>query len=181
MGRLNNTRPLLASCLSYATIAGLAELTQQTLQFKLLPVYHHRQAEDFDWPAIGRYVVLGLACLAPMYFYWYRWLDKTFPGTLRKTILIKVLLDMSVFAVPVYTIFYAVLNFLAGVTIEDNVKEIKAKLVPTLLLSMLFWVPAQVINFRMVAPSLRVHYISICTFIEVNILCVLKRFDTDLF
>ena len=88
---------------------------------------------------------------------------------------------MSVFAVPVYTIFYAVLNFLAGVTIEDNVKEIKAKLVPTLLLSMLFWVPAQVINFRMVAPSLRVHYISICTFIEVNILCVLKRFDTDLF
>ena len=54
MGRLNNKRPLLASCLSYATIAGLAELTQQTLQFKLLPVYYHSQAEDFDWPAVGR-------------------------------------------------------------------------------------------------------------------------------
>jgi Mpv17-like protein len=46
-----------------------------------------------------------------------------------------------------------------------------------LVLGLLFWVPAQVINFLYLAPHMRVVYIALCTFVEVNILCLLKRMD----
>ena len=53
----------------------------------------------------------------------------------------------------------------------------RTKLIPTLVLGLLFWVPAQVINFLYLPPHMRVVYIALCTFVEVNILCLLKRMD----
>ena len=41
--------------------------------------------------------------------------------------------------------------------------------------SCMFWMPAQAINFALVPPTLRVVYIGTCSFLWVNILCILKR------
>jgi Mpv17-like protein len=53
----------------------------------------------------------------------------------------------------------------------------RTKLIPTLVLGLLFWVPAQILNFLYLPPHMRVVYIALCTFVEVNILCLLKRMD----
>ena len=39
----------------------------------------------------------------------------------------------------------------------------------------MFWMPIQALNFFFVPSSLRVVYIGTCSFIWINILCVLKR------
>ncbi len=39
--------------------------------------------------------------------------------------------------------------------------------------------PAQAVNFWLMPPSMRVVYIATCSFIWVNILCVLKRLNVE--
>ncbi len=39
--------------------------------------------------------------------------------------------------------------------------------------------PAQAVNFKLVPNSLRVVYIGVCSFLWVNILCILKRQTVD--
>ena len=73
-----------------------------------------------------------------------------FEGTTARIIVRKVALDMSVFAVPYYTTFYISLNFLAGGHPQQTVSELKQKLLPTILTTSAFWLPAQAVNFRCV-------------------------------
>ena len=53
----------------------------------------------------------------------------------------------------------------------------RAKLVPTMVTTSLFWLPAQTLNFRLVAPAHRVTFLAACTFVEFNILAMFKRWD----
>ena len=39
----------------------------------------------------------------------------------------------------------------------------------------MFWMPAQALNFALVPQTMRVVYIGTCSFLWVNILCILKR------
>lgn len=39
----------------------------------------------------------------------------------------------------------------------------------------MFWMPAQALNFALVPQTMRVVYIGSCSFLWVNILCILKR------
>ena len=41
--------------------------------------------------------------------------------------------------------------------------------------SCMFWMPAQALNFALVPQTMRVVYIGTCSFLWVNILCILKR------
>jgi hypothetical protein len=43
----------------------------------------------------------------------------------------------------------------------------------------MFWMPAQAVNFKLVPPHFRVVYIALCSFMWVNILCILKRQAKD--
>ena len=42
---------------------------------------------------------------------------------------------------------------------------------------LLFWVPAQALNFAVLPTRLRVTYVGLCTYVEVNILAVMRRID----
>ena len=42
----------------------------------------------------------------------------------------------------------------------------------------MFWMPAQAVNFLLVPQTMRVVYIAACSFVWVNILCVVKRSDS---
>jgi len=58
---------------------------------------------------------------------------------------------------------------------EDTFLELREKFVPTFMRSCIFWLPAQVLNFSLVAPRFRVIYMGVCGLIWVNILCWTKR------
>ena len=50
---------------------------------------------------------------------------------------------------------------------------------PTYLFGTVLWIPAQVINFKVVAPQYRVAYVASLVFVEVNILCVVRKFSPE--
>ena len=94
------------------------------------------------------------------------------PGTGVVVVAKKVALDIGVFGVPYYTAFYVLLNIMAGETMQASLAELRQKLVPTMLTTAAFWVPAQVANFRYVPSRL-----AGCTFVEFNILALFKKWD----
>ena len=55
--------------------------------------------------------------------------------------------------------------------------EWREKFVLTYAVGLLFWVPAQALNFAVLPTRLRVTYVGLCTYVEVNILAVMRRID----
>ena len=167
--------PLITNCLVYGSMSGLAEFSQQTLTFKVFPKKNEKQ--KYNKGSILRYTLLGGAVLSPALHVWYRWLDRALPGTGVTTVASKVALDIGVFGVPYYSAFYILVNVLAGEAVQVAWAELRQKLVPTMLTTAAFWVPAQVVNFRYVPPRMRIIYMAACTFVEFNILALFKKWD----
>jgi len=93
-------------------------------------------------------------------------------------------LDSTVLEVPLVAMFYLLINFLEGIPAEPadkSMEELRLKIIPTLILGLIFWIPVQIINFRFLSPQARVPFIAVCTFIEVNGLCFLKKLDLQYF
>ncbi|XP_034140301.1 mpv17-like protein isoform X2 [Drosophila guanche] len=103
----------------------------------------------------------------------YKWLDKTFPGTTKAIIFRKLVLDQFILTPYLLTVFYAGMSIMEGS--EDILLELREKFLPTFVRSCIFWLPAQVLNFSLVAPRFRVIYMGVCGLIWVNILCWIKR------
>ncbi|XP_052903600.1 mpv17-like protein isoform X3 [Anopheles moucheti] len=103
----------------------------------------------------------------------YKWLDKTFPGTAKRIIVRKLLLDQFVLTPPLLVIFFTGMSLMEQQS--SITEECRQKFVPTFARSCLFWIPAQTLNFVLVPPKFRVVYVGSCAFAWVNILCWVKR------
>ena len=62
---------------------------------------------------------------------------------------------------------------------EELVEEWKIKVLPTYLLGAVVWIPAQIINFKLISPQFRVAYVASFVLLEVNVLCVFKRLSPE--
>ena len=102
----------------------------------------------YSLATVGHYTVLGGGVFAPVCHYWYQWLDRRLPGTAAAIVARKVAVDIALFALPYYTLFYIAINSMARVPLDHSVTELKQKLVPTIATTTAFWVPAQAVNFR---------------------------------
>jgi len=120
-------------------------------------------------------MALGGAMFAPVLHYWFQWLDKFLPGKSAVTVLKKVALDAFVLDVPYYTAFYMAMGAMEGKSLSTCWSEVKAKLMTTVMYALILWIPGQAVNFRFVPPHLRVTYIALVTFVELNMLAILKR------
>ncbi|XP_061512168.1 mpv17-like protein isoform X2 [Anopheles gambiae] len=103
----------------------------------------------------------------------YKWLDKTFPGTAKRIIVKKLLLDQFILTPPLLVIFFTGMSLMERQS--SITEECRQKFLPTFARSCLFWMPAQTLNFVLVPPKFRVVYVGSCAFAWVNILCWVKR------
>ena len=71
------------------------------------------------------------------------------------------------------------LSLLEGRNQEELVEEWKIKVLPTYLLGAVVWIPAQIINFKLISPQFRVAYVASFVLLEVNVLCVFKRLSPE--
>jgi len=168
-----NTFPLASNCLIYGTMTGLAEFSQQTLLYKILPSPEDRS--PYNLANVARYATLGGLVFCPVLHAWYKWLDKVWPGTTKLVVAQKVALDIVLLSPPEYASFYLLLNLMMGETWQTAKVEVAKKLPTTLIFATAFWVPAQIINFKLVPPRMRVVFVAGCTFVEFNILAFLKN------
>ncbi|XP_023164391.1 mpv17-like protein isoform X2 [Drosophila hydei] len=162
--------PFVANSAIYGSLYVAAEFSQQYVSKRWLAP---EQREDIDYATVGRYAVMGTTLYAPSLYAWYKWLDGTFPGTLKTTILKKLVLDQFVLTPYCLTLFFTGMSLMEGA--EHPFEELREKFVPTFLRSCIFWLPAQALNFMFIAPRFRIIYMGICGMIWVNILCYIKR------
>ncbi|EDV52104.1 mpv17-like protein isoform X1 [Drosophila erecta] len=163
--------PFVTNSAIYGSLYVGAEYSQQFASKRWLATASEQ--EDIDYATIGRYAVMGTAVYAPTLYLWYKWLDRAFPGTTKVIIVKKLVLDQFVLTPYLLTVFYAGMSIMEGS--EDISLELREKFVPTFMRSCIFWLPAQALNFSLVAPRFRVIYMGICGLIWVNILCWTKR------
>uniref|UniRef100_A0A6P4EWS7 Mpv17-like protein isoform X1 n=1 Tax=Drosophila rhopaloa TaxID=1041015 RepID=A0A6P4EWS7_DRORH len=163
--------PFVTNSAIYGSLYVGAEYSQQFVSKRWLAPAPEK--EDIDYATIGRYAVMGTAVYAPTLYFWYKWLDRVFPGTAKIVIVKKLVLDQFVLTPYLLTVFYAGMSIMEGS--EDTFLELREKFVPTFVRSCIFWLPAQALNFSLVAPRFRVIYMGVCGLIWVNILCWTKR------
>ena len=71
------------------------------------------------------------------------------------------------------------MSLLEGRNQEELIDEWKIKVLPTYLIGAVVWIPAQIINFKLISPQFRVAYVASFVLLEVNVLCVFKRLSSD--
>ena len=159
--------PLVTNIVTVVSLIGGADISCQ--------IYEHRGIDKFNWQRLKNMATVGACYYGPVYFYYYRWLDKKFPGTGPRTIATKMFIDQVLFTVPSLCIFFSFMGKLEHKTNEECAKEIKKKFLPTYLTACLFWTPAQVINFLIVPPIYRILYVSTMSFLWLTILSAIKN------
>ncbi|CAK8673386.1 unnamed protein product [Clavelina lepadiformis] len=91
----------------------------------------------------------------PIWHYWYRYLDTKFPGKSRRSISLKVFLDVAASPV-IYFIYTGSLCKLKKLSQEETVEEIRNKLPIMLSIDILFWPVFQTFNFLLLPPHFRI-------------------------
>ncbi|XP_037033515.1 mpv17-like protein [Bradysia coprophila] len=161
--------PIISNSLIYGSLYVGAEFSQQFITRKILA----EEKSNIDKATLVRYAAMGTLAYSPILYNWYKWLDRTFPGTNKAIIVKKLVLDQFGVTPVLLVIFFTGMSIMERK--KDKLEECKEKFLPTFARSCLFWLPAQSMNFLFVPPRFRVIYVGSCSFLWVNILCWVKR------
>ena len=91
-------RPLLANIATFSSLLAAADATCQVIQHKTIKF-------DYEWKRTINFAIVGIIYSGPVGFYYYRWVDRRFPGKSPRNIGIKLILDQcifTVFSIPMY-------------------------------------------------------------------------------
>ncbi|XP_044736241.1 mpv17-like protein isoform X2 [Chrysoperla carnea] len=166
--------PILVNSFIYGTLYMAAEFSQQTINRKIMT---NGKPTAYDPHMITRFGVLGGAVYPQIYYFWYKWLDRSFSGRTGIIIVKKLLLDQFVLTPPLLATFFIGMSILEGK--DDIFDEFNQKFFTTFQTSCLFWLPVQTMNFMFIPPHFRIVYIATSAFMWVNILCYIKNLDLD--
>ncbi len=186
-----NRHPFVANCLVYGGMYAGAEVSQQTINH----VFTNARASSttaaaaaappgsgivaklkYDLESVKRYVFLGTCVYPPVFYVWYKWLDARFKGSAARIVCTKIFLDQFVLGPPSLCCFFLLMSWLEGKA--DVAAECREKFAATFALDCLFWIPVQAVNFGMVSPKYRVPFIGAMAFVWLNILCIVKNFES---
>ena len=161
--------PFLTNCATFGGLYVSAEMSQQYLQYLL-----SSETQDFalQWPSVLRYAVLGFVAFPPIVYNWYKWLDATLPGSSKKTVVKKMMLDQFVLGPPQLALFFLLMSAMEGA--RNVTEECEEKFLSTFVIDSLYWLPVQAVNFRLVPAKFRVVYLGTAFFVWLNILCAIK-------
>ena len=164
--RILTKRPLLKSVVTVASLMGAADISCQLLEHK---------GEYFNWTRLRNMAIIGAGYYGPMYFYYYGFLDRKLPGKNPRTVFLKVAIDQVLYTIPSLFVFYCIMGKIEGKSNTEVKEEIRLKYIPTYVTASLFWPAAQIFNFSVVPPSLRILYISSANFVWLIILSYIKN------
>jgi hypothetical protein len=96
MRQLFRTYPLVSNMLITGSLYSAGDVNQQTLM----------RAEKYNWPGTGRIMTVAFCGFGPFYYYWYKMLDKYFPGKAVRTVIPKLLVDQFGGSPPCLVMFF---------------------------------------------------------------------------
>jgi len=159
---------LLPSMLTYSVLYPSANVVQQKC---------FREPGPIDWHEVGRFLIYGGLCHAPLVFNWLRLAARLFPKDTLGHLAAKVFLDQTCFAPVGLSCFYVGLSTLEGKSREGIYKEWKEKFPNTWAISVFVWPVLQTINFRFVPAQFRPIYVGVFSFFWTTGLAGLKYND----
>ena len=183
----------LAKDMTYlGVLYGAAECSQQMLlrggskPSEVEPILKGNEIEksassimaSIDVSGVKNVSLFGASVAAPIFHYWYRFLDARFVGASPSIILQKVLLDQLIASSSVTALFLLSIPAFQGETSEDLVGPdslLRQKFFSIYLTGCAFWPLMQSINFRFVSPKYRVAYLGFAAFLWTNILCFYRH------
>ncbi|CAM9710783.1 unnamed protein product [Choristocarpus tenellus] len=118
---------------------------------------------QIDWGRCARFSFLGAALVAPALHYWYALLVKRIPGTLAPSVAKRLAVDQFIFSPALMVAFFSSVMLLDG-KVAKIPDKLRRDFWPTLVSNWGYWMPAQVVNFRLVPPMYQVLYANVLGF-----------------
>lgn len=147
--------PVLKSGLISGSLSLAGDVLAQLLTNK------GQQDASYDAVRAARMGTFGLFFYGPYQHFWYRFLDRRFPGRAVPMFLSKVTLNQLCLAPLTITVAFA-----WNLALQQKLGQLQGKLqqdfVPTIINGWKFWVPAATINFVAVPLQYQVLYMSTC-------------------
>ena len=196
LARFYSRHPLVSNCLIYGSLYAGAEVSQQTISHVFTSTRRANARNNtvasanangttsvlaklkYDWLSVKRYIVLGTCVYPPVFYAWYKWLDATFRGSAVRIVGAKVFLDQFVLGPPSLFCFFVLMSWLEGK--DDVLAECRLKFSAAFAADCVFWIPVQAANFALVPPAYRLPFLGVMAFVWLNILCVIKNFESYL-
>jgi len=140
---------LLANTLSGGILFAIGDTIEQKLEIRR-GVHNH-----FNWARLGRISIIGLT-QGPPHHYFYKYLDRWYPGTSKVMILKKILLD-QIIASPFFNVqFIMGMGLMEGKTLNEAWNEFLFKFPRIYIWDWIVWPPCQYVNFFYLSPKYRV-------------------------
>ncbi|CAM9862845.1 unnamed protein product [Pylaiella littoralis] len=114
-------------------------------------------ASEIDWGRTTRFALVGAVVVAPALHVWYGVLLRWLPGNAPTTVVKRVALDQLLFAPAFLAAFLSTVMLLDGNAAKIE-NKLRADYTATVVGNWGYWIPAQLINFRFVAPVYQVLY-----------------------
>lgn len=146
--------PILTKSITAGIIAFAADVVCQTV-FPTPEKAKIPWKDRIDWNRTFNFTLLSTCVFPPITHYWYEFLSTKIIGNNFTSAIKRVACDQILFAPLMIAAFFAFTLFMEGKTnkIQD---KLRLDLLPTLLANFTVWIPAQLINFSVIQPQLRV-------------------------
>ncbi|CAG9466677.1 unnamed protein product [Pedinophyceae sp. YPF-701] len=147
------------SAVTSGSLAIVGDAVAQTLEYK----WKQSRGEVHKPDAVrgARLGVWGLLFYGPLQHFWYRLLDRGFPGKSTGNFLSKVTLNQLILGPVVLSSVFAWTLTCQGKA-EDIPGKIRRDLLPSAINGWKFWVPAACVNFWLIPLKSQVLYMSTC-------------------
>lgn len=169
--------PTLSNALIYGGLYTAAEVSQQSIR-------NHRAAAVsglgaspqvvLDRESVARFAVMGTGIMGPLFSKWYGWIDRAFPGRSKAVVLRKTILDQFAFTPVCVAVFFVGMAAMEGHQGKKLFEELREKGPKTFAMDCCFWIPTTAINFLFMPAWLRVTFVSVASFVWLNVLSWIK-------
>jgi len=143
------SRPILTKTATTLGIMASGDLICQKIEDR----------DRVDLARTARVTSVGLIA-GPLYHHWYNLLEKRLPGATLSRVCTKMLVDQSVMAPTIVSIFFFMVGILEGRPLGDVVAKYKRDFIDTMKGNYVLWPAANLINFKFVPLDLRILYIN---------------------
>ncbi|XP_065202249.1 PXMP2/4 family protein 4-like [Planococcus citri] len=147
------SKPLLRGMVIYSVTWPCSSLIQQSFD----------KEAKYSWSRALKFSLYGSLFVAPSLYGWMRFSCLIWPQNTLKYALIKGFVEQVSYGPFAMCSFFFIMTLLDNGTVEDGLKEISNKFVPTWKVAVFVWPFVQTINYTLIPEKNRVPFIGVCS------------------
>lgn len=150
-----NVNPVITKSLTAGAIAFSADIICQLFFPTTVKKIKKPMKDRINWQRTANFTLINLVFVPPMVHYWYGFLSTRILGAGVVPTLKRVALDQFIFA-PLFIPAFLFASFFLEGKLDQLPNKLRADWFSTVIMNYKVWIPAQLVNFSVVPPQLRV-------------------------